>query len=82
MISVETAPTSNALVVQGLGVNEFAIFITKQGNRYAISNAGINHPITYKEVDGGWERWESMYTFCLWNAELQGIDDITSRIIK
>lgn len=59
--------------------NRFAIFITRDNKRFAVKvvPGGYN---TYMEDNGKWVRCDNLSNFLVWNAELQGFDDISTLI--
>lgn len=59
--------------------NLWAIFITSMGQRYAVRSGNCMDK-TYRETNGKWERCENLANFLVWNADLQGFDDISTLI--
>lgn len=62
-----------------LSNREFAIFFKEGRPRYAIRNNGGGYYTSLREIKGGWEEAENqMYTWCIWNADFQGFDNLDS----
>ncbi len=63
--------------------NTYAIFYREGTCRIAMKKVHDSLYLTFREKDGLWEKQdESLYTWCLWNAEYQGCDDISSLITE
>lgn len=69
----------NQQAIDSTNNNHFAIFITRDNKRFAVKvvPGGYN---TYMEDKGKWVRCDNLSNFLVWNAELQGFDDISTLI--
>ncbi|BBU41798.1 hypothetical protein H1N98_gp27 [Escherichia phage vB_EcoS-DELF2] len=69
----------NQQAIDSTSHNRFAIFITRDNKRFAVKvvPGGYN---TYMEDNGKWVRCDNLSNFLVWNAELQGFDDISTLI--
>ncbi len=69
----------NQQAIDSTNNNRFAIFITRDNKRFAVKvvPGGYN---TYMEDNGKWVRCDNLSNFLVWNAELQGFDDISTLI--
>ncbi|ARW57191.1 hypothetical protein HOR79_gp04 [Escherichia phage vB_EcoS_SH2] len=69
----------NQQAIDSTNNNRFAIFITRDNKRFAVKvvPGGYN---TYMEGNGKWVRCDNLSNFLVWNAELQGFDDISTLI--
>lgn len=69
----------NQQAIDSTNNNRFAIFITRDKKRFAVKvvPGGYN---TYMEDNGKWVRCDNLSNFLVWNAELQGFDDISTLI--
>lgn len=77
-----STPNENRAAIEATrGKALFAIFY-REGRRYAIRNVGVNLYHSFAENAGKWEKCASLVTWCIWNTELQGHDDITSLIVE
>lgn len=69
----------NQQAIDSTSHNRFAIFITSDNKRFAVKvvPGGYN---TYMEYNGKWVRCDNLSNFLVWNADLQGFDDISTLI--
>lgn len=69
----------NQQAIDSTNNNCFAIFITRDNKRFAVKvvPGGYN---TYMEDNGKWVLCDNLSNFLVWNAELQGFDDISTLI--
>lgn len=72
---------SQLAIDKTLGSDLYAIFHRDGAARVAIKRASAFSYKTYREKDGFWiESDGNLSTWCCWNAELQGLDDISTLI--
>lgn len=69
----------NQQAIDSTNNNRFAIFITSIGRRFAVKAVPGGYK-TYMEDSGKWVWCENLANFLVWNAELQGFDDISTLI--
>ncbi|MDQ4166604.1 hypothetical protein bas13_0060 [Escherichia phage LeonhardEuler] len=69
----------NQQAIDSTSHNRFAIFITSIGRRFAVKAAPGGYK-TYMEDNGKWVWCENLANFLVWNADLQGFDDISTLI--
>ncbi|QLF82444.1 hypothetical protein F10C_005 [Escherichia phage vB_EcoS_Chapo] len=69
----------NQQAIDSTNNNRFAIFITSIGRRFAVK-AVPGGCKTYMEDNGKWVWCENLANFLVWNADLQGFDDISTLI--
>ena len=67
---------TNQKAIDSTSNNRFAIFITIINNRYAVRVAPGGYQ-TFIETNRGWGHCDNLANFLVWNAELQGFDDIS-----
>ncbi len=64
-------------VNETLSNRQFAIFFKEGCPRQAIRNNGGGYYSCLREVRGGWEESANkMVTWCIWNADFQGFDNL------
>lgn len=71
----------NQQAIDSTSHNRFAIFITRDNKRFAVSAAPGGYK-TYMEDNGKWVQCDNpaSFMFLVWDAELQGFDDISTLI--
>lgn len=69
----------NQQAIDSTNEKRFAIFITRINNRFAVTASPDGYK-TYIETNRGWERCDNLANFLVWNADLQGFDDISTLI--
>lgn len=69
----------NQQAIDSTNNNRFAIFITSMGRRFAVKAVPGGHK-TYMEDNGKWVWCDNLANFLVWNADLQGFDDISTLI--
>lgn len=69
----------NQQAIDSTNTNRFAIFITSMGRRFAVKAVPGGYK-TYMEDNGKWVRCDNLANFLVWNADLQGFDDISTLI--
>ena len=69
----------NQQAIDSTNNNRFAIFITRDNKRFAVKAESGGYK-TYMEDNGKWVRCDNLANFLVWNAELQGFDDISTLI--
>lgn len=69
----------NQQAIDSTNNNRFAIFITSIGRRFAVKAVPGGYK-TYMEDNGKWVWCDNLANFLVWNAGLQGFDDISTLI--
>lgn len=69
----------NQQAIDSTSQNLFAIFITRENKRFAVVAVPGGHK-TYMEDNGKWVLCDNLANFLVWNADLQGFDDISTLI--
>lgn len=69
----------NQQAIDSTNNNRFAIFITRDNKRFAVKAVPDGYK-TYMEDNGKWVQCDNLANFLVWNAELQGFDDIRTLI--
>ncbi|EOT8607569.1 hypothetical protein ACNEL3_003836 [Shigella sonnei] len=69
----------NQQAIDSTNNSRFAIFITSMGRRFAVKAVPGGYK-TYMEDNGKWVWCENLANFLVWNAALQGFDDISTLI--
>jgi hypothetical protein len=69
----------NQQAIDSTNNNRFAIFITSIGRRFAVKAVHGGYK-TYMEDNGKWVWCDNLANFLVWNADLQGFDDISTLI--
>lgn len=69
----------NKQAIDSTNNNRFAIFITSIGRRFAVKAVPGGYK-TYMEDNGKWTWCDNLANFLVWNADLQGFDDISTLI--
>lgn len=69
----------NQQAIDSTSQNRFAIFITRDNKRFSVVAVPGGHK-TYMEDNGKWVRCDNLSNFLVWNADLQGFDDISTLI--
>lgn len=69
----------NQQAIDSTNTNRFAIFITSMGRRFAVKAIPGGYK-TYMEDNGKWVWCDNLANFLVWNADLQGFDDISNLI--
>lgn len=69
----------NQQAIDSTNNNRFAIFITSIGRRFAVKAVPGGYK-TYMEDNGKWVLCENLANFLVWNADIQGFDDISTLI--
>lgn len=69
----------NQQAIDSTNNNRFAIFITSIGRRFAVKVVPGGYK-TYMEDNGKWVWCDNLANFLVWNADLQGFDDISTLI--
>lgn len=69
----------NQQAIDSTNNNRFAIFITSMGRRFAVKAVPGGYK-TYMEDNVKWVWCDNLANFLVWNADLQGFDDISTLI--
>ena len=69
----------NQQAIDSTNKNRFAIFITRYNKRFAVMAVPGGNK-TYMEDSGKWVLCDNLANFLVWNADLQGFDDISTLI--
>lgn len=69
----------NKQAIDSTNNSRFAIFITSIGQRFAVKAVPGGYK-TYMEDNGKWVLCDNLANFMVWNADLQGFDDISTLI--